>query len=120
MSGIDTTYYEAAEIDGATRLQQLKHISLPMLKPTIIILTLLSLGKIMNADFGMFFATVGDASLLYPTADVIDTFVYRSLRMTGDIGMASATGFFQSIISFILVIGSNMVVRRIDQDSSLF
>lgn len=120
LAGIDTSYYEAAEIDGASRLQQLKYISLPMLKPTIIILTLLSLGKIMNADFGMFYATVGDASMLYPTTDVIDTFVYRALRVTGDIGMASATGFFQSIISFILVIGSNLVVRKIDQDSALF
>jgi len=120
LAGIDTSYYEAAQIDGASRLQQLKYISLPMLKPTIIILTLLSLGKIMNADFGMFFATVGDASMLYPTTDVIDTFVYRGLRVTGDVGMASAAGFFQSIISFILVIGSNLIVRKVDQDSALF
>ena len=120
LAGIDTSFYEAAQIDGASRLQQLKYISLPMLKPTIIILTLLSLGKIMNADFGMFFATVGDASMLYPTTDVIDTFVYRGLRVTGDVGMASAAGFFQSIISFILVIGSNLIVRKVDQDSALF
>ncbi len=120
LSGIDTSYYEAAEIDGATKMLQIRYISLPMLRPTIIILTLLSLGKIMNADFGMFYAIVGDASMLYPTTDVVDTFVYRGIRVTGDVGMASAAGFFQSIISFVLVIGSNAVVRRIDQDSSLF
>lgn len=120
LAGIDSTYYEAAEIDGASKFQQIKYISLPMLKPTIIILTLLSVGRVMNADFGMFFNTVGNAALLYPTTDVIDTFVYRALRVTGDIGMASATGFFQSIISFILVTVSNLVVRRIDEDSSLF
>lgn len=120
LAGIDISFYEAAEIDGASRMQQMKYISLPMLKPTIIILTLLSLGKIMNADFGMFFATVGDASLLYSTTDVIDTFVYRGLRVTGDVGMSSAAGFFQSVISFILVVGSNLVVRKIDQDSALF
>ncbi|HHW00276.1 MAG TPA: sugar ABC transporter permease [Clostridiaceae bacterium] len=120
LTGIDSSYYEAANIDGATRWQQIRYISLPLLWPTIIVLVLLQLGKIMNADFGMFYATVGDASTLYPTTDVIDTFVYRALRITGDIGMASATGLVQSVLSFILVIGSNMIVKKIDEDSSLF
>ncbi|KZV06953.1 hypothetical protein F511_45567 [Dorcoceras hygrometricum] len=120
LTSIDHTYYEAAEIDGATRWQQIRHISLPMLRPTIIILTLLAVGRIMNADFGMFYAMVGDASLLFPTTDVIDTFVYRSLRQTGDIGMASAAGFLQSVVAFVLVLASNFAARKIDKDSAIF
>lgn len=120
LTSIDNSYYEAAAIDGATRWQQIKYISIPMLRPTIIILTLLAVGRIMNADFGMFYAMVGDASLLFPTTDVIDTFVYRSLRKTGDIGMASAAGFLQSIVAFVLVITSNYAARKIDKDSAIF
>lgn len=120
LAGIDSSYYEAAQIDGATKWQQIRHISIPLIMPTVIILTLLQIGKIMNADFGMFWSLVGDASQLYPSTDVIDTFVYRNLRNLGDIGMASATGFVQSIISFILVVGSNLLVRKYDKDSALF
>jgi putative aldouronate transport system permease protein len=120
LTSIDNSYYEAAAIDGATRWQQIKYISIPMLRPTIIILTLLAVGRIMNADFGMFYAMVGDASLLFPTTDVIDTFVYRSLRKTGDIGMASAAGFLQSIVAFVLVLTSNYAARKIDKDSAIF
>lgn len=120
LTSIDNSYYEAAAIDGATRWQQIRHISIPMLRPTVIILTLLAVGRIMNADFGMFYAMVGDASLLFPTTDVIDTFVYRSLRKTGDIGMASAAGFLQSTIAFVLVLTSNYAARKIDKDSAIF
>ena len=120
LSGIDETYYNAASIDGATKLQQVRFISLPLLMPTAIVLTLLSIGKIMNADFGMFYILVGDASNLYPTTDVIDTFVYRNLRVLGDVGMASATGFMQSVFAFLLVLGSNLAARKIDKDAALF
>lgn len=120
LSGIDATYYEAAEIDRATKWQQIRYITIPLLMPTVIVMTLLNIGKIMNADFGMFFAIVGDAPGLFKTTDVIDTFVYRSLRQTGDIGMASAAGFVQSIISFILVLFSNRLARKIDSDSAIF
>ncbi|MEK3915629.1 sugar ABC transporter permease [Paenibacillus sp. FSL H7-0331] len=120
LTGIDASYFEAAAIDGANKWQQIRYISLPMLKPTIIILTLLAIGRIMNADFGMFYAVIGDASTLYPTTDVIDTFVYRGLRVNGDIGMSAAAGFLQSIGAFILVLGSNLIARKIDKDSALF
>jgi putative aldouronate transport system permease protein len=120
LTSVDNSYYEAASIDGASRWQQMWYISLPMLKPTILILTLLAVGRIMNADFGMFYAMVGDAALLFPTTDVIDTFVYRSLRKSGDIGMASAAGFVQSIVAFVLVLGSNYIARRVDKDSAIF
>lgn len=120
LSGIDSTYYEAAEIDRATKWQQITHITIPLLMPTIIVMTLLAVGKIMNADFGMFYAVVGDSPMLLKTTDVIDTFVYRSLRQTGDIGMASAAGFVQSIISFILVMVSNKLAKRFDENSGIF
>jgi len=120
LTSIDNSYYEAASIDGASRWQQIRYVSLPMLKPTIMILTLLAIGRIMNADFGMFYAMVGDATLLFPTTDVIDTLVYRSLRKSGDIGMASAAGFLQSIVAFVLVLASNYAARRFDRDSAIF
>jgi len=120
LTNVDNSYYEAASIDGASRWQQMLYISIPMLKPTIMILTLLAVGRIMNADFGMFYAMVGDAALLFPTTDVIDTFVYRSLRKSGDIGMASAAGFTQSIVAFVLVLGSNYIARKVDRDSAIF
>ncbi|OXS61752.1 sugar ABC transporter permease [Cohnella sp. CIP 111063] len=120
LTNVDNSYYEAAAIDGASRWQQTRYISIPMLKPTIMILTLLAVGRIMNADFGMFYAMVGDAALLFPTTDVIDTFVYRSLRKSGDIGMASAAGFTQSIVAFVLVLGSNYIARKVDRDSAIF
>ena len=120
LTSIDSSYYEAAEIDGATRWQQIRHISIPLIMPTVIILSLLAVGRIMNADFGMFYALVGDNAQIYATTDVIDTFVYRNLRVLGDIGMSSATGLFQSVISFILVMGSNKLARMYDKDAALF
>ena len=118
LSGIDCSFYEAAKIDGASKWQQIRFITLPLLRPTIIIMTMLQIGKIMNADFGMFYAIVGNAAQIFSTSDVIDTFVYRGLRQTGDIGMASAAGFVQSIISFVLV--TNMWARKMDKDAAIF
>ena len=118
--GIDTEYYEAAKIDGATRFKQITHITLPLLAPTVIIMTLLAIGHIMNADFGMFYSIIGENARLYPTMDVIDTFVFRSLRKYGDVGMSSATGLYQSVISFILVLASNMLARKYDRGAALF
>lgn len=120
LSSIDISYYEAAEIDGASRLQMIRYISIPMLRPAISILVLLAIGNIMRADFGMFFFVTHDISMLYPTSDVIDTFIFRGLRRTGNIGISSAAGFFQSVISFFLVIVSNHLVKKFDKDSALF
>lgn len=120
LTGIDRELYEAAEIDGAGRWSQIRFISIPLMVPTIILLTLLGIGRIMNADFGMFYAVVGDNSLLFPTTDVIDTFVYRSLRKMNDYGMAASTGFYQSVLSFVLVLGSNWLANRYSQDVGLF
>ena len=120
LTGVDKAYYEASEIDGASKLQQIRHISFPMMTPTIITLTLLAIGRIMNADFGMFYSVVGESPLLYSSVDVIDTFVFRSLRRLGDVGMASAAGFYQSVLSFILVLLSNRLSRRINEEGSIF
>lgn len=120
ISGIDSSYYEAAKIDGATRWQQTWYISLPLLKPTVITLTLLSIGKIMNSDFGLFYNVTGDMPTLYATTDVIDTYIYRALRQMGDIGISSATGFFQSIVGFVLVLISNKLANMYESDAALF
>lgn len=117
---IDPEYVEAARIDGATKLQQAVYIILPVLLPLIIINVLLAVGKIMYADFGLFFQVTRDTAQLYPTTDVIDTFVYRSLISLGDVGMAAAAGFYQTVVGFVLVLISNWVVRRIDPEKALF
>jgi len=118
--GISPEYYEAAKIDGAAKWQQIRYITLPMLLPLIIILVLLSIGRIFYADFGLFFFVPRDTPLLYPTTDVIDTFVYRSLVELGNISMAAAAGFYQSIVGFVLVLLANWIVRKINRDYSLF
>lgn len=120
LMGMDSTYTEAAQLDGANKLQIALHISLPYLKPVIILMTLLQIGKIFYADFGMFYFLTRDSGTLYAVTDVIDTYVYRALRVTGDIGMSSAVGLYQSVVGFILVLVSNLVVRKIDKDSAMF
>ncbi|MFC4778803.1 ABC transporter permease subunit [Paenibacillus sp. GCM10023252] len=119
MMGISNEYYESARIDGANKLQQIAYITLPLIRPLIIILTLLSIGKIFYADFGMFYNLTNFGNL-FSTTDVIDTYVFRALRVTGDVGMASAAGFYQAVVGFILVLASNLLVRRLDPDSALF
>lgn len=118
--GIDTQLFEAAKIDGATKWQQIRYVMLPMLLPLIIILVLLSIGRIFNADFGLFFFVPRDTPMLYSTTDVIDTFVYRSLVELGNISMAAAAGFYQSFVGFVMVVAANWIVRRINSDYSLF
>lgn len=118
--GINPEYYEAARLDGANGWQLIRHITVPLLLPLITILTLLSIGRIFYADFGLFFHVTRDTAQLYPTTDVIDTFVFRALRKSGDIDMAAAAGFFQSVVGFVLVVLSNWIVRRIDPDRALF
>ena len=120
ISGIDGAYYEAAEIDGASHIQQIWYVTLPLLRPTVIILTIMAVGRIMNADFGLFFNVTRDIGTLYPTTEVLDTYIYRALRKLGDIGMSSATGFFQSVVSFILVLVSNKLANKIEEGSALF
>ena len=120
IAGIDETYYEAAALDGASRLRMCWHITLPLLIPTVAILTLLSIGRIMYGDFGMFYAIIGDNGILLSTTDIIETYVFRALRRIGDPSNAMAVSLFQAIIGFVMVFGSNAIVRRYDQDAALF
>ena len=112
ITGIDESIYEAAMVDGATRGQRIRKITLPLILPTVSIMTLLSIGKIMYGDFGMIYALIGDNGVLYPTTDIIDTYVFRVLRQTGDPSQAMAIGLFQSVIGFIMVYSSNALVKH--------
>ncbi|MFD0620919.1 MULTISPECIES: ABC transporter permease [Paenibacillus] len=118
--GIDKSLYEAAMIDGASKWQQIRNITLPMLKPLMTILTLLAIGRIFYADFGLFYQVPRDSGALYSVTNVIDTYVYRGLKATGEIGMSTAAGLYQSVIGFTLVIVSNWIVRKWDKDNALF
>ncbi|MGG1634988.1 ABC transporter permease [Paenibacillus sp. MCAF9] len=118
--GIDKSLYEAAMIDGANKWQQIRSITIPMLTPLITILTLLAIGKIFYADFGLFYQVPRDSGTLYSVTNVIDTYVYRGLKSTGEIGMSTAAGLYQSIIGFVLVITSNGIVRKFNKDNALF
>ena len=120
ITGIDESIYEAAMIDGATRGQRIRRITVPLIMPTVTIMTLLSIGKIMYGDFGMVYALIGDNGVLYETTDIIDTYVFRVLRQTGDPSQAMAIGLFQSVIGFLMVYGSNTLVKRKFGDGALF
>ena len=116
--GIDKSYYEAAAVDGAGVWAQIRHITLPALKPTIITLVLLAIGRICYSDFGLFYQIPMNSGLLYSTTQTID--VYRALLELNDIGRSTAGGFLQSILGFICVFTANTVVTKVDKDSSLF
>lgn len=120
LMGTDKSLFEAAKIDGAGKLKQIWYISLPSIKPMIIIMTILKIGKIFYGDFGLFYNFTLNSSLLYSTTDIIDTYVYRSLITLGDVGMSSAAGFYQAVLGFILVITTNFIVNKIDSDNALF
>lgn len=118
--GIDKSYYEAAVVDGATTADQIFCITLPLLKPTIITLTLLALGRMFYSDFGLFYQVPMNSGLLFSATNTIDTYVYRGLTQLNDIGRASAAGFLQSILGFITVLGANALVRATEKEYSLF
>lgn len=120
MMGIDDEYYEAASIDGANRWQQIWFITLPLLLPLIITVTLLSLGSIFRGNLEMFRMMVGDNPLLYSTTDIIDTFVFRSLLHLGNLGMASAAGFFQSVVGLVMIMLTNWLVRTLNRERALY
>lgn len=118
--GFDKTYYEAAVVDGATAWQQISKITLPLLRPTVIILTIMALGRMFASDFGLFYQVPQNSGLLYSTTTTIDTFVYRTLMQDHDVGRSLAAGFLQSILGFCVVMLTNAIVRRIEPDSALF
>lgn len=120
LMGVDESYYEAAAIDGANRWQQVCHVTLPALSPTIITLTLLAIGKIFYSDFGLFYQVPMNSGPLLDVTNTIDTYVYRGLIQLNDLGMSSAAGVYQSIVGFVLVLAANFIVSRVDKDKALF
>jgi putative aldouronate transport system permease protein len=120
MLNINPEYYEAARIDGANKLQEIRHISLPLVRPLVIINVLLAVGRIFFANFDFIYNVTRDSSMLMPTVNVIDTFVYRSLASVGNFNLAAAAGFFQAVMGLLLILLANWVVRRFDRDQALF
>ncbi len=118
--GIDSSYYEAAVIDGASTWDQIKYITLPCLKTTIITLTIMNLGRMFYSDFGLFYQVPMNNGLLYNATNTLDTYVYRGLLELNDIGRASAACFIQSVLGFLLVWGANKLTRKIDPESAVF
>lgn len=118
--GIDKSLYEAARVDGASRWQQITRITLPLLKPTVITLFLLSVGRIFYSDFGLFYQVPMDSGLLLNVTNTIDTYVYRCLMVSNNLSVSSAASTYQAIVGFILVLGVNMIVRRVDRESAMF
>jgi len=120
ITGVDPSYYEAAYIDGATRFQRIMRVTIPLIMPTVMTLTLLSIGKIFYGDFGMIYAIIRDNGVLYPSVDIIDTYVFRLLRRTGDPAQAMAVGLIQSVLGFILVLTTNWIARKRFEEGALF
>ena len=118
--GIDPSFYEAARLDGASKWQEITKITLPSLVPTIITLLLLSIGRIFYSDFGLFYQVPMNSGVLFPTTNVIDTYVYRALIEQGNVSMSSAAGVYQSLVGFCVVMLSNWIDRKVDKEQALF
>lgn len=120
ISGIDQEIFESARIDGASKWQQITHITLPMIKPTFVLLIMFNLGSILKGQFQLFYQLVGNNGLLFNATDIIDTYVYRSLTVNFDIGMGSAAGVFQSVFGCLLVLIVNALVKHFNEELALF
>ena len=120
LMGIDQSIIEAAEIDGANKIQRTWHIVIPSILPLIIILVILKIGNIFRADFGLFYNVTRNVGLLYETTDVFDTYIFRMVREIGDMGLSSASGLIQSVVGFVVVIIANKLSKKIDPDYGLF
>jgi putative aldouronate transport system permease protein len=120
IAGIDQNCFEAAALDGASRWQTVRHVMIPLISYLIIIQVMLQIGRLFYSDFGLFYQVPMNMGPLFKATNVIDTYVYRTLVNVGDIGMSAAAGLYQSAVGFVLVLASNLVVRRIDPEKSLF
>ena len=120
IAGIDPEYYEAALLDGASKFQQVKSITIPFLVPLMIVTTIMALGNIFRSDFGLFYQVPMQQGLLTPTTDVLDTYIYKALIYTSDLGMSSAAGFYQSVVGFFLVLFANWAVGKISPENKIF
>lgn len=120
ITGINSEYYEAATLDGATKWQQIRFITIPLLKPTAITLTLFAVGRIMKGQFELFYQLIGTNGLLYETTDIIDTYVFRTITQTFDPGMSTAAGLYQSVFGFVLIMVVNTIIKKVQPEYALF
>lgn len=120
ITAVDQEIYEAAGIDGANIFQRIWYITLPNIKPTIITMLLLQIGRILRGDFEMFYQIVGNNGQLFNATDVIDTYVFRSLMAGSSLGQTAAASLYQSVVCFVIIIIVNAVVKKIDSDYALF
>lgn len=120
ITSMDTSMLEAAQIDGANGFQRIRYITLPTLKPTVIILFLFAIGGILKGNFGLFYNLVGNNSMLFKTTDIIETYVYRSMMNSFNFSQSSAVGLFQSVVGFFIVLTANAIVKKIEPDYALF
>lgn len=116
ITAIPRDYYECAMIDGANKFQQMRRITLPLLRPTVVILALLALGRMFYGNFEMVYSLVGENGVLFPTTNIIDTYTYRALRNLGNFGMTAAVGLYQAVLGLITILFFNWLVKRIDRD----
>lgn len=118
--GIDRTYYEAAMVDGASKFKQIMKVTIPLLMPLVTIMLILAVGGIIRSDFGLFYQVPRNSGALNDVTNVLDTYIYRGLTNNGDLGMTTAAGLYQSVVGFILIVATNMIARRVDEDSALY
>lgn len=118
--GIDESLYEAAYVDGASKWQRIRHITLPLLKPTVIVLVLFAIGGIMRGQFDLFWNLIGNNGILLNATDIIDTYVYQSLTVNFSMGLGTAAGLYQSLFGLILILVVNYIVKKADSDNALF
>ena len=120
IAGLDQEMYEAAAIDGASRFQQIRKITIPQLVPIMVLLSILAVGRIFNSDFDMFFSMPNGSGALRDVSNVIDVYVYNTMTNGGKFGLAAAAGLYQSLVGFILILTTNLIVRRVQPDMALF
>lgn len=120
ITGLSQEMFEAARIDGANRFQQIWYLTLPLLKSTVILLTIMAVGNIFRGAFGMIYAVTGDRAMLYSTTDVIDTYVYRIFRTNNSLDMSTAVSFLQSVVGLVMVMTTNFIVKKVEPESALF
>lgn len=117
--GIDSSYFEAARLDGASKFQMTMRITLPCLTPIITIQLIMAMGHIMSADFGMFYQVTRDVGILYPTTDVLDTYAYRALMTQANFTSSSAVSFVQSVVGCLLILLTNWIVTKVEPDNAM-
>lgn len=120
ITSLDRTYYEAAMLDGASKWQQIWRVTVPLLKPTIIIMGIMSVGGIIKSDLGLFYQATKNATALYPSTMTLDVYVFNALTQNGNISMSAAASFFQSVVGFIMIMLANGIVRKVDPESAFF